>query len=144
MSTWVLCIGSIHSRLISNRLDKDLSVSDPNKTWLAAPNLSPAQIDADKIVERFALRMLAKLVPAYEFVTKQRSGMRIFVRLDISVFLEDGTPRFFVNEINNDHCSSMFQAGDEGYRNEILFQELANVLHFHTIQDRKLRRGGAQ
>jgi hypothetical protein len=52
-----------------------------------APELSKAQIDPDKTFENFALKMLSKLIPADEFITGQRSDMRIFLRMDVSVFL---------------------------------------------------------
>jgi hypothetical protein len=126
-------------------LDRDLSTSDPTTTtWLTASHLSQAEIDPDKIVERFALRMLTKLIPADEFITKRRSRMRIFLRMDISVFLADGKPHFIVNELNCDHNTCLFQAWDVTHKNEILFQELAKVLHFTTIQERKLRTGRVQ
>jgi hypothetical protein len=85
--------------------------------------------------------MLTKLVPADEFITKQRSGMRIFLRMDISIFLADGTPRFFVNELTREHCTSLFQAWDRASRTEVMIQEFAKLLHFAAIKDRKRRRG---
>lgn len=120
-------------------------MSDPKTTtWLTAPELSQAQVDLEKIVERFALNMLTKLIPADEFITKQRSGMRIFLRMDISVFLADGKPHFFVNELTRDHCTGLFQAWDVNFKNELLMQELAKVLHFTTIKDKKVQREGVQ
>jgi hypothetical protein len=146
VNVWVICVGNIDLRIICIRLDNmELSGSDPKtRTWLVAPELSPAQMDPDKLVERFAVRMLTKLIPADEFITKRRSGTRIFLRMDISVFLADGKPHFFVNELTRDHYTGLLQAWDVNGKNEIVIQELAKVLHFITIEERNLRRRGVE
>jgi hypothetical protein len=100
-----------------------------------------AEINADTTFERFALKMISKLVPAEEFITKQRSSMRIFLRMDASVFLANGKPHFMVNELTRTHHTGMFHRWDSHNRNELLVQELAKVLHFATIQDRNSRAG---
>jgi len=95
--------------------------------WLNAPELSKAQIDSKRAFERFALQMLSKLIPAEEFITHQRFGMRIFIRLDASAFLANGELQFIVNELTHSHNTDMFNYWDFSFKNELLVQELAKL-----------------
>ena len=107
-------------------MDKLLSLGpgfEPN-AWLNGTDIvSKVLVNPDQTFERFALKMLCKVIPAEEFITKERSptgtGMRIMVCMDISVFLADGKPRFIVNELTRTHNTGFFNAWDTAGKNEI-------------------------
>lgn len=84
--------------------------------------------------------MLSKLIPAEEFITHRRSGMRVFVRVDASVFLAEGEPHFVLNELTRSHNTDMFNHWDLFYKNELLVQELAKALCFLTIENQNKHR----
>ena len=84
--------------------------------------------------ERFALRTLAKLIKAEESVFSQPSGLRIFVRLDVSVFVKAGENQcqFVVNEVTRGHNTGFWAAWCVGFDQESIIQELSYTLHFLT------------
>ena len=122
------------------RLDSEsVGPNVTKKTWLTAPDLSKDLVEKDYKFEVFALKMLSKLIPAEEFCTKRRSGMRIFVRVDASVFRAGGRTHFVISELTRSHETGMLLYWDTHNRNEHLFQELARVLHYATVQDQATR-----
>ena len=121
----------------TSRVDELLSLGpgfEPN-AWLHGTNISKVLVDQDQTFKRFALKMLCKVIPAEEFITKERSPMRIMVHMDISVFLADRKPRFIVNELTRMHNTGFFNAWDTASKNEIMLEELGRLLHFVTFQD---------
>jgi hypothetical protein len=130
--TRLCAYGLSHTSLDKTSLESKFT----EKTWLNAPELSKAQIDPEKTFELFALKMLSKLIPAEEFITNRESGMRIFVRVDASIFLAEEETHFIVNELTRSHNTDMFNHWDEAFKNELLVQELAKVLCFVSLRDR--------
>jgi len=97
--------------------------------WLASRDLSPLQEEEEKVLPRFVLDMLYRLVTAEEFITGRRSCMRIFVRMDISVFQRKGGFNYMVNELTRSHQTALFLHWGNG-RMDLCIQDLAKVLHF--------------
>lgn len=109
------------------------------QTWLIGTDISKVIVNQDKTFERFAIKMLSKVIPAEEYITKRRSPMRILVRLDVSVFLADGKPHFLVNELTRTHHTGFFNAWDNAHKNELMLEELGRLLHFVTFLDHHKR-----
>jgi len=65
--------------------------------------------------------------------------MRIFVRMDIAVFLHEGKFQYTVNELTRSHQTGLFMHWDNTRGMDYLFQDLANVLHFIASNDRVKR-----
>ncbi len=65
--------------------------------------------------------------------------MRIFVRMDITVFLHQGKFQYMVNELTRSHQTGLFMHWDNTGSMDYLFQDLANVLHFIAYNDRTHR-----
>jgi hypothetical protein len=105
---------------------------DPPYTDLVAENIKSSDFDdTSTLFESYALQMLGKIIVQEENVTKRMSGLRIFCRLDISLYREASTDQhqFFVNEITRSHGTALFQPWDTGSRLNLLFSELEQVLH---------------
>ena len=69
--------------------------------------------------------------------------MRIFVRMDISVFKKDNTFHYMINELTRSHHAGLF-CHWIGPQMDFCFQELARVLHFVAYDEdveRRLRLG---
>lgn len=122
-------IGKIYSNLADMR--------NPNYTkrpGLAGSDLSVTLYDDKTSFDLFALRTLAKLIKAEEFITSQPSGLRVFVRLDISVFLKSGADKcqFVVNEVTRGHNVGFWSAWCTDVKMDTILQELSYTLHFLT------------
>lgn len=102
--------------------------------WLAATVLSPHQEDTENTLSQFILDMLYRLIIAEEYFTKRPSTMRIFVRMDISVFMNDGKFQYFINELTRSHQTGLFFHWDIVGKMDSCIQELAKVLHYFTYQ----------
>jgi hypothetical protein len=110
-----------------------------NRTWLAANSLSPHKVPIENSLPEYALNLLSRLVAAEEFYTKRRSCMRIFVRMDISVFQREGKFHYMVNELTRSHQTGLFMHWDRMGHMDSLILDLANVLHFVAYNDRVKR-----
>lgn len=90
--------------------------------------------DPTKSFEFFALSMLARLIVTEEcqFDNEKFSGLRIFCRLDISVFREQNTGKyqFFVDEVTRTHGAGLFKRWDTIRNTDFGFQGMEEVLHF--------------
>lgn len=90
--------------------------------------------DPTKSFEFFALSMLARLIVTEEcqFDNEQFSWLRIFCRLDISVFREQNTGKyqFFVDEVTCTHGAGLFKRWDTIWNTDFGFQGMEEVLHF--------------
>ena len=67
--------------------------------------------DPKNLFEHYALTILGKILLLEERQTGRMSGLRMFCRLDVSVFREQATGKhsFFVNEITRAHSTGLFQ-----------------------------------
>jgi hypothetical protein len=97
--------------------------------WLASSSLSPHEEEEESPLPRYVLGMLYRLIVAEEAITQRRSCMRIFVRVDVSVFERDGKFQFMINELTRSHQTGLFLHWDHG-KMDLCIQELANALHF--------------
>jgi hypothetical protein len=102
--------------------------------WLAGNTLSPHQEDIDKTLPQFVLNMLSRVITAEEHFTKRRSCMRLFVRMDVSVFQRQREFHYIINELTRSHQTALFQQWDSGSM-EMCIQDLAKTLHYVTYQD---------
>jgi hypothetical protein len=80
----------------------------------------------------FALRTLSRIISLEESRLGRLSGLRVFCRLDISVFRErdGGQHRYFVNEITRTHGAALFPKWDSYHKLDLLFSTIANTLHY--------------
>ena len=85
---------------------------------------------------------MAKLIKAEELVNKKPSGLRIFVRLDVSVFAKAGEDgyHFVVNEVTRGHNTGFWGRWGKKEEQDALFQELSYTLHFLTYSFMKKKR----
>jgi hypothetical protein len=102
--------------------------------WLAATTLSPHQEDSNDTLQRFVLETLHRLIIAEEHITNRPSTMRIFVRMDISVFRNEGCFQYYINELTRSHQTGLFCHWDVAGRMDLCIQDLAKVLHYVTYQ----------
>jgi hypothetical protein len=108
-------------------------------TELTAEDVPMEEFDDIKnLLEHYALTMLGRLITLEEREMGRMSGLRVFVRLDVSVFRESrtGAYRFFVNEITRGHGAGLFQEWVSHEKADFLFQHLAEV--FHLVASNKL------
>lgn len=98
--------------------------------------IDPSEFVDDNYVE-FVLKMLGKMVLAEEKRYRRFSGLRIFVRMDVSVYRHTGSGeyQYFVNEptrVNDTHffhgCDCDFGTSDH------IMEYLAKVLHYHALK----------
>lgn len=117
-------------RNLANMRDPDYK-KRPN---LGGSHLSVTFYDDKTSFDRFALRTLAKLIKAEEFTISQPSGLRIFVRLDVSVFVKSGANecQFVVNEVTRGHNVGFWSAWCTDKEMDTMLQELSYTLFFLT------------
>jgi len=60
--------------------------------------------------------------------------MRIFVRMDVTVFKFKGEFHYSINELTRSHQSGLFM-DKSGGKMDFAIQELEKVLHFITYKD---------
>jgi hypothetical protein len=73
--------------------------------------------------------MLYRLITAEEVIIQRRSSMRLFVRMDISVFQRDGKFHYMINEITRSHQTALFLHWDGGKMDHCI-QELVRAFHY--------------
>jgi hypothetical protein len=83
----------------------------------------------------YILPLLYQLIVAEEHITKRRSGLRVFVRMDISVFQTKGKFSYVVNELTRSHQATLFTEYVGG-KADFAFQDMTKVLHFITFDDK--------
>jgi hypothetical protein len=88
----------------------------------------------DSNLDIFALRILSRIISLEERRSERLSGLRVFCRLDVSIFREeeDGTYRYFVNEITRTHGAALFPKWDKDnqQRLDLLFARMSKTLHY--------------
>jgi hypothetical protein len=102
--------------------------------WLASSTISPHEVDFEKSLPYFALNVLSRTILTQEFYMPRRSCMRLFVRMDISVFQRDGKFHYMVNELTSSQHTALFMAWGTKHM-DFCLQDLAKSLHFVTYQD---------
>jgi hypothetical protein len=72
---------------------------------------------------------------------ERMSGLRVFCRLDVSVYREKATGKhsFFVNEVTRTHGSGLFQHWTDHQMADPFFVHLMHVLHL--VASEKLLHG---
>ena len=119
------------------------SLDPGHQSQFAAETLSPLDEDLKNTLPRFVLNMLYRLVIAEEHLTKRRSCMRIFVRMDVAVYKKDNNFHYAINELTRSHQAGLFWHWI-GTPMDYCFQELERVLHFVAYNEdveRRLRLG---
>lgn len=86
--------------------------------------------EPNNLIEQYALTILGRVIALEEKQTRRMSGLRVFCRLDVSVFREreTGGYRFFVNEITRTHGAGLFQEWVGHEQADYFFEHLARVL----------------
>ena len=94
----------------------------------------------DSSLDNFALNILARVVALEERVMGRMSGLRVFCRLDVSVYQEkNGDHKYFVNEITRTHGAALFPQWDSKKRLDSLFTNLSDTLHYISSNKLYLR-----
>lgn len=107
--------------------------------WLTIENgdlVDPSELIMDTYPD-FVLSMLGKLVLAEERRYKRFSGLRIFARMDVSVFRhsETGKYQYFVNEVGRAHSTHLFHNYvDESGIGDHMITNLVKLLHYSASQ----------
>jgi hypothetical protein len=102
--------------------------------WLVASAISPHEVDLEKSLPFFALILLSRVILAEEFYLKRRSCFRIFVRMDISVYQQEGKFHYMVNELTSSQHTALFT--DWGLSNmDFCIQKIAKSLHLISQED---------
>ena len=86
----------------------------------------------DTNLDIYALKMLGRVIALEERRTGRMSGLRVFSRMDISIYRErvTGDHHYFVNEITRTHGAALFQQWDSSHRLNLLFTHMSNTLHY--------------
>lgn len=86
----------------------------------------------EESVDFYALDTLARVIALEERKTGRISGLRVFCRLDISVFRESesGKHSYFVNEITRSHGTALFPRWDSRNKLNFLYHHLSETLHY--------------
>ncbi|KDR67504.1 hypothetical protein GALMADRAFT_216369 [Galerina marginata CBS 339.88] len=101
-------------------------------TSLTGKNLGLTDFDDPNLsFESYVLRMLAKVIILEEVKFKRKSGLRIFCRMDVSVYRNATTAKheFFVNEITRSHGACLFTKWDHSLKWRAAFNTFSQILH---------------
>jgi len=103
---------------------------------LMDPNLSECLWEPEHSFEHFAMQMLSKLVPAEEYMTGRRSGLRVFCRLDVSVYKDsrDKSMKFLLDNIARSQTTGLFLEWAKTSRRGVFFRELSSGLHCMVLK----------
>lgn len=77
--------------------------------------------------------MLGQIILAQEFASGTFSGLRLYCRMDVSVYRKDGKFHFFVNEVTHGMNTGLFTYADHDNVMEDVWTELSLVLE-HTVK----------
>lgn len=110
--------------------------NDPHMTgWLHVDGtdaVDPADF-AGSTFHEFVLNMIGKMVLAEERQYQRFSGLRIFARLDVSVYRDtrSGTYKYFVSEVTRGHGTHLFHGRDsEVGASDHFISVLSKILHY--------------
>ena len=84
------------------------SHNQPPQTWLSDNNYDPTQVTGE--FDKWLLQTLEKLITAEEHESEVASSLRVFVRLDTSVYYDESAKahRWFVNEVTRSHDTCLW------------------------------------
>lgn len=85
--------------------------------------------------------MLGQLVLAYEYHSGIFSGLRVFCRMDVSVYQQDEKFHFFVNEFDHSVNTGLFPIVSTPGNLETAFQDISLTLE-HAVKSGYLKEGG--
>lgn len=105
-------------------------------------SLSVTGHDVDSSFEYFVLQMLGQVIVLEEHRYCCLSGMRLFVRVDASVYrnMETGQNSFFINEMTRSTTTSLFKAFQDKDEFKVLIRTFADTLHVVASQKCTLRQ----
>jgi hypothetical protein len=80
--------------------------------------------------------MLSRIILLEERKTGRMSGLRIFVRLDTSVYLEKktGNHKYFINEITRTHGAALFPRCVGHLKLDLFFTHMSKTLYHIASQ----------
>ena len=82
-------------------------------------------------LDKFVLDILVRVIALEERRMGRMSALRVFCRLDVSIYLEKGGEhKYFVNEITRTHGAGLFSQWDSNNRLDFLFIHMSNILHY--------------
>jgi hypothetical protein len=96
------------------------------------PEIDLTQLEnTNSNLDYFTLRILARVIALEERRTGRMSGLRVFCRMDISIYraTERGDHQYYVNEITRTHGGALFPKFDSNKRLNNLFNHMSNILH---------------
>jgi hypothetical protein len=84
----------------------------------------------------YVLQMLSRIIQLEERKMGRMSGLRIFVRLDVSIYLEKktGKHKYFVNEITRSHGAALFSKWDSKGQLHQLYTHMSKTLQIIASQ----------
>jgi hypothetical protein len=83
-------------------------------------------------MEYYILNIFARVIRLEEIQFEKMSGMRLWCRMDVSVYREKetGKHQFFVNEITRSHTAALFPRWDSSdLLDRFFYRSLARSLH---------------
>ena len=94
-------------------------------------DISKFDVDVDQM-DYYILNIFSRVIRQEERMTGRMSGLRIFCRVDASIYRHAGAKEhhFFVNEITRTHGAGLFPSWDTNNRLDFLFVRMAKVLHY--------------
>ena len=110
----------------------DPSKEFPYTYFTTDPEIDYTEFDDPKSnLDVFALEILARVILLEERRLRRWSGLRVFCRLDVSIYREQegGLHHYFVNEITRTHGAGLFSLWDTNIRLNGFFNHMSQVLH---------------
>jgi hypothetical protein len=104
------------------------SLSSSSESALNAIDLPHWQQDSD--FERYVLSMLGQMILAYEYHSGLFSGLRIFCRMDVSVYCQGNRFFFFLNEFDHSNATGLFSFKDTHGDLHTAFVDLSLTLEY--------------
>jgi hypothetical protein len=96
----------------------------------------------DNDFEKYILSMIGQLILASEYHSKMFSGLRIFCRMDASIYRQEDQIYFFINEFDHSTNTGLFSSADSSEQLESSFVTLSLTLE-HAVREGFLSNGGA-
>ena len=110
----------------------DPSKEFPYTYFTTDPEIDYTEFDDPKSnLDVFALKILARVILLEERRLRRWSGLRVFCRLDVSIYREQegGLHHYFVNEITRTHGAGLFSLWDTNIQLNGFFNHMSQVLH---------------
>ena len=114
----------------------DLEISGLTQQMVGIPHYQQ-----DNDFETYVLSMLGQYILAYEYHSNFFSGLRIFCRMDTSVYSQQDRFHFFINEMTHSHNTGLFSFIDQYEELESAYSDLSLTLE-HAVVKGFLSNGG--